>query len=108
MKAKDWGLAFVAFVITTSFWPRPKDLAHVLALSAAILLGIQFWYADQGGVYVLWYLPLLLLVVFRPNLADRQPPTIEAETDWLRRWGRKLAGWIGRWLKLQEPMTQVR
>ena len=74
----------------------------MLALSAATLIGIQFWYADQGGVYVLWYLPLLLLVVFRPNLADRQPPTIEAETDWLRRWGRKLAGWIGRWLKLQE------
>ena len=55
----------------TAFWPSPKNLAHLLALSAAVLIGIQFWYADQGGVYVLWYLPLLLLLVFRPNLADR-------------------------------------
>jgi len=101
-------IAFLAFVITTIFWPAPKNLAHLLALSAATLIGIQFWYADQGGVYILWYLPLLLLVVFRPNLSDRQPSVIEAETDWLRRLGRKLAGWIGRWVKLQEPMTQVR
>jgi len=101
-------IAFLAFVITTIFWPTPKNLAHLLALSAATLIGIQFWYADQGGVYVLWYLPLLLLIVFRPNLADRQPPVIEAETDWLRRLGRKLAGWTSRWVKMQEPMTQVR
>ena len=34
----------------------------------------QFWYSHQGGVYVLWYLPLLLLVVFRPRLASVTPP----------------------------------
>jgi len=101
-------IAFLAFVITTIFWPAPKNLAHLLALSAATLIGIQFWYADQGGVYVLWYLPILLLIIFRPNLSDRQPPLIEAETDWLRRLGRRAAAWIGRWVKLQEPMTQVR
>ena len=95
-------------MIATIFWPAPKNLAHLLALSAATLIGIQFWYADQGGVYVLWYLPILLLIIFRPNLSDRQPPVIEAETDWLRRLGRRLAAWIGRWVKLQEPMTQVR
>lgn len=66
-------IAYIAFVITTTFWPMPKNLAHVIALSAAVLIGIQFWYADQGGVYVLWYLPLLVLMVFRPNLSERQP-----------------------------------
>ena len=50
-----------------------------------MVIGVQFWYADQGGVYVLWYLPLLLLMVFRPNLSDRRPPLINPETDWLRR-----------------------
>ena len=64
-------IAYAAFVITTLFWPTPKNLAHVLALSAAVLIGIQFWYADNGGVYVLWHLPFLLLLVFRPNLTDR-------------------------------------
>jgi hypothetical protein len=74
-------VAYLALLITTAFWPWPKNLAHTLALSAAVLIGVQFWYADQGGVYVLWYLPLLLLLVFRPNLAERRPPLIAPETD---------------------------
>lgn len=72
------------------FWPYPKNLAHVLALSAAMLLSIQFWYADRGGVYVLWFLPLLLLMVFRPNLANRLPPPIP-NNDWIARLGRWLS-----------------
>src|SRR5262249_51543131 len=90
-------IAFVAFLVTTAFWPSPKNLAHVLALSAALLIGMQFWYADQGGVYVLWYLPLLLLMMFRPNLSDRRPPVIAPETDWLARWGRGLRRFLA-WL----------
>ena len=39
-----------------------------------MLIGIQFWHADHGGLYVLWYLPLLLLMVFRPNLSAAEPP----------------------------------
>ena len=81
-------LAYLAFVGATAFWPQPKNLAHVLALSAAVLIGIQFWYADQGGVYVLWYLPFLVLLVFRPNLTSCQPPP--PVEDWLTRLGRRL------------------
>jgi hypothetical protein len=91
-------IAFLAFLVTTAFWPAPKNLAHVLALSAAVLIGIQFWYADKGGLYVLWYLPILLLLVFRPNLADRQPPPIHPETDRLIRWRRSLGRLLGRGL----------
>jgi hypothetical protein len=97
-------IAYLAFVVTTAFWPRPKDLAHVLALSSAVLIGIQFWYADRGGVYILWYLPLLLLLVFRPNLADRRPLPIQPETDWLRRLGRALGRLAARLLRLLQPM----
>ncbi len=78
-------LAYAAFVIATAFWPTPKNLGHVIALSSAVLIGTQFWYADQGGTYVLWYLPLFLLMVFRPNLEDRRPPLIHRDTDWLSR-----------------------
>lgn len=78
-------LLFVAFVVTTMFWPTPKNLAHVLALSSAVFIGMQWWCADQGGAYVLWYLPLFLLMVFRPNLHDRVPPPIQPESDWLTR-----------------------
>jgi hypothetical protein len=101
-------IAYLAFLITTAFWPAPKNLAHVLALSAAVLIGIQFWYADRGGVYVLWYLPLLLLLVFRPNLADRRPPLIVPETDWLFRLGRsssRAAVWL---MRGPEPLARVR
>ena len=68
---------FVAFLIGVTVWPSPKNLSHLVSLSAAVLIGIQFWLADRGGVYVLWYLPLLLLMVFRPNLSAAEPPAIE-------------------------------
>jgi hypothetical protein len=95
-------VAYVAFVLVTAFWPWPKNLAHLIALSAAVLIGIQFWYADQGGVYVLWYLPLLLLLVFRPNLADHRPALIHPETDWLCRLRRATTRLVRRLLKIPE------
>jgi hypothetical protein len=100
-------IGYIAFVATTVFWPAPKNLAHLIALSAAVLIGVQFWYADQGGVYVLWYLPLLLLLAFRPNLSDRQAPLIHPETDWLNRSRRALGRYASRWLKLPEPIVRV-
>ncbi len=100
-------IAYSAFVITTAFWPAPKNLAHVLALSAAVLIGVQFWYADQGGVYVLWYLPLLLLLTFRPNLSDRRPPVIVPENDWLTTQGRRLKHLALQLVKFPEPTARV-
>jgi hypothetical protein len=101
-------IAYLAFVVGTVFWPAPKNLAHVLALSAALLIGTQFWYADQGGVYVLWYLPLLLLLVFRPNLSDRRPLPIQPETDWLARLGRTLHRFTSWLLGMPQPLSRVR
>jgi hypothetical protein len=69
-------IAFSAMLVTSVLWPASKNLAHLIAQSAATLIGIQFWYSDHGGVYVLWYLPLLLLLVFRPNLSERRPPLV--------------------------------
>jgi hypothetical protein len=79
-------ILYMAFVIVTIFWPTPRNLAQVIAQTAAVVIGVQFWYADQGGVYVLWYLPLLLLMIFRPNLSERRPPPAAGPAmDWLRR-----------------------
>lgn len=96
-------LLFVSFVIGTMFWPAPKNLAHLIAMSAAVFIGLQFWCADHGGTYVLWYLPLLLLLVFRPNLQDRVAQPIPADTDWLTRATRWCVRMIRRALKLPEP-----
>jgi hypothetical protein len=84
---------FVAFLIGVTIWPSPKNLSHLIALSAAVLLGVQFWHADHGGMYVLWYLPLLILMVFRPNLTAAEPPVIEVSSGFIARlarvaWGR--------------------
>jgi hypothetical protein len=100
-------IAYLAFVGTTLVWPAPKKLGQVIALSAAVIIGIQFWFADQGGVYVLWYLPLLLLLVFRPNLNDRAAVPIHSETDWLRTRQRAARRMVKRLLNLPEPLARV-
>jgi hypothetical protein len=94
---------FLSFVIFTLFWPMPKNLAHVIALSAAIFIGLQFWCADQGGIYVLWYMPLMLLLTFRPNLQDRVALPIVEETDWLTRSLRWCVRAVRRIAKRPEP-----
>jgi hypothetical protein len=92
-------IAYVAFIVLTMFWPTPRNLAQVIAQSAAVIIGVQFWYADQGGVYVLWYLPFVLLMVFRPNLVDVRPPVPPADGRGLA--VRALALWYR--LRRREP-----
>lgn len=64
--------AFIGLSISFVIWPPQKNLATLISCSAALMLGTQFWHAHTGGgVALAWYLPLLLLTVFRPNLEDR-------------------------------------
>jgi hypothetical protein len=99
-------VVYITFVLATLFWPAPKNLAHVLALSSALLVGIQFWYADRGGVHVLWYLPFFLLMVFRPNLTAAQPPRPRSD-DWPARLGRGVVRLVTRWFRMPEPAAPV-
>jgi hypothetical protein len=68
-------VTFFLLVVGMTIWPRRKHLEHLTASSAAIIVATQFWYPVQGGVYLLWYLPLLLVVVFRPRLVHLLPQT---------------------------------
>ncbi len=61
---------FIVLLVTLTVWPLKKNIETLLANSAAIIVATQFWYPDQGGIYVLWYLPLMLVVTFRPRLAN--------------------------------------
>jgi len=63
--------AFWALCGSLALWPAQKNLGTLLSCSAAVMLGTQFWHAQHGGIYMAWYLPLLILTVFRPNLEDR-------------------------------------
>jgi hypothetical protein len=78
-----WGLGWqpiyrlpllVGFLILAGFfsiWPAQKNLGTLIAYTAAVMVAAQFWHAYGGGLYIGWFLPLLLLTIYRPNLEDR-------------------------------------
>lgn len=76
--------AFLALCGSFAIWPAQKNLGTLLSCSAAVMLGIQFWRPHQGGLYMAWYLPLLILTIFRPNLEDRVAMTALTEYRWWR------------------------
>jgi hypothetical protein len=63
--------AFVGLSLSLALWPAQKNLGTLIAYTGAVMLGTQFWHAHSGGLALAWYLPLLLLTIFRPNLEDR-------------------------------------
>ncbi len=77
-------IAYAGFVLTTWLWPPVRNVGQLVAVSAAVLIGIQFWFADRGGQYVLWFTPLIIVVVLRPNLTDLQP---KSPGPWPRAFG---------------------
>ena len=80
-------VAFVIGSIITILWPPRKNLGTLVSCSAAIMLSVLFWYDPGPGVYhMAWFLPLLLLTIFRPNLEDRVALTALSES-WFSRWG---------------------
>ncbi len=62
---------FAAVCGSLALWPAQKNLGTLISCSALVMLGTQFWHPYQGGLYMGWYLPLLVLTVLRPNLEDR-------------------------------------
>jgi hypothetical protein len=83
--------AFVALSGTLAMWPAQKNLGTLLSCSAAVMVATQFWHGYGGGLYVAWYLPLLLLTIFRPNLEDRVALAVLGE-GWGTRRGARATG----------------
>jgi hypothetical protein len=81
---------FIAMIATLAIWPAPKNLGTLMSCTAAVLLGSQFWKAHNGGLFMAWYLPVLLLVVFRPNLENRVAMLV-LDADWFPRRRRPVA-----------------
>lgn len=69
-------MAAIFFVMLTAMTvlPRPRNLENLLANSTALVVAAQMWYPDDIGSYVQWYMPLFLLVIFRPRLDRFTPP----------------------------------
>ncbi|MGI5832364.1 MAG: hypothetical protein ACOX6D_07515 [Thermoguttaceae bacterium] len=70
---------YLAFCFGFLLWPPQKNLATLISCSALLMLGVQFWMGNLGGLYMGWYLPLLILTIFRPNLEDRVAQTCVVE-----------------------------
>lgn len=69
-------IGYAAFVTFYTVWPWQKDLATLIAQSAALLIASQYWFLDGGGTLILLHLPLMLLMMFRPSRVGRHasPP----------------------------------
>ena len=74
-------VTFVALSISMALWPAQKNLGTLLSCTSAMMVATQFWHGYGGGTYMAWYLPLMLLTVFRPNLEDRVAVTV-LEDGW--------------------------
>jgi len=77
--------AFVALSFSFAIWPTQKNLGTLISGSAAIMLAAQFWHAYDGGIFIAWFLPLLLLTIFRPNLEDRSALNKLSRGWWLEK-----------------------
>ncbi len=75
---------FVVLSASLGPWPAHKNLGTLVSCTAAVMLAAQFIKVYEGGLYMAWYLPLLVLTIFRPNLDDRiaVSAVIEGRTTW--------------------------
>jgi hypothetical protein len=84
-------VACAVLAVAIAWLPSHKNLGTLLSCSAAIMVFVQFWhgFGDGGGMYMAWYLPLLLMTVFRPNLEDRVALSVLGEGWFTRRRARQ-------------------
>jgi hypothetical protein len=64
-------VAFFLLSFAYAAWPSRKNLGTLISGTAAVMLAAQFWHGNGGGLYMAWFLPFVLLTIFRPNLDDR-------------------------------------
>ena len=68
------GALFFVMMTALTVIPRPRNFENLLGNSTCLIVAAQLWYPEDIGHYVLWYLPLLLMVIFRPRLDRLVPP----------------------------------
>jgi len=66
------GVALLA--IAFAWWPKEKKLFQVAALGAALLLAVQLTMHHWFYLYIVWFLPLLLVAMSVPERGAGAPP----------------------------------
>ncbi len=59
--------AVATLAIAFAFWPKDKKLSQVAALGAALLIGVQLTMQHWFYLYIVWFYPLLLVAMSRPE-----------------------------------------
>lgn len=75
-------VGFILLSTSFAFWPTRKNLGTLMCGTAAIMLAAQFWHGYGGGLYMSWFLPCVLLTIFRPNLDDRIGTKVVSPSWW--------------------------
>ena len=56
--------AAVVFAVAAAFLPRRRDLVGLAALAAAILIALQLGVTHWFYLYIVWFLPFVLVALF--------------------------------------------
>ncbi len=67
-------IGVAALAIAFAFWPKDKKLFQVAALGAALLIGVQLTMHHWFYLYIVWFLPLLLVAMSVPERGAGAPP----------------------------------
>ena len=59
-------LAAVALAVAVAFVPRRRDVVVVAALGAAVVIAVQLTLTHWFYLYVVWFLPLVLVALLAP------------------------------------------
>ncbi len=77
-------VGFIILSLSFALWPARKTLGTLMCGSAALMLAAQFWHGYGGGLYMAWFLPAVLLTIFRPNMDDRIATKV-VRVNWISR-----------------------
>lgn len=65
--------AAVALALVVTVVPRGRDMVQVAALGAAVLIGLQLAAVHWFYLYIVWFAPLVLAVLFAAQQSEPEP-----------------------------------
>ena len=67
----------LVLALAVAFVPRRRDVVTLAALGAAVMIAVQLGVTHWFYLYIVWFLPLVLVALLGRGLVDRgeRPPT---------------------------------
>jgi hypothetical protein len=70
-----WQVAAVALAVLVAFVPRRRDVRAVAALCAAVMIAFELGVTHWFYLYLVWFFPLVMVVLFTPPAPPVATPT---------------------------------